>query len=752
MNRTPVNLLVQGKAQFTGDLPLPAGTLHAAVSTSPHAHATFSRIDTSAALREPGVVAVLTARDIPGINDIGNLFHDEPLLAHGRVECVGHPYALVFADTADAAWRGAQQVSADWQLLPAVFEARAAFAAGSLIQPPRTFALGDVDAVWSACHTIVSGQVEIGSAEHVYLETQCALAIPRDDGGLKVHSATQSPSVVQKAVAHISGLPMHRVEIEVARLGGGFGGKEDQATLWACLASLAALKLQKPVRIWPDRREDMRITGKRHPYSADYRLGLDADGKFLAYEAFLYQNAGCSADLSTAILERSLFHATNAYFIPNVRVTAASCRTHLPSNTAFRGFGAPQSIFVMECAIREAARQLQQPPEALQQRNLLQDGDTLPYGMSPQRAKALACWQALDTCFQPAAKRQQIASWNNANPRFRKGLSLIPVCFGIGFTATLLNQAEALVHVYTDGSVSVTTGAVDMGQGVNEKIRHIMAQTLGIPGERIHVESTSTLRVANVSPTAASTGADLNGEAARQACLTIRHGLNLVAAEILGGDPEAIVFSDGWISIANTEFSLSWETLVSEAYARRTSLSALAHYATPGLHFNHDTNTGHPFAYHVYGAAMVESTVDILRGTGTIDRVSVVHDCGRSLDEMTDRGQIEGAVVQGIGWMTSEDIRHDANGCLLTDTLAGYKIPDLHAAPLMDIVLLEDADNPPGVLNSKAVGEPPLVYGLGAYFALQDAMLSWRPDALAEYHTPMTPERIFTWLHPGKDA
>lgn len=739
--------LARGTAHFTGDMPLPAGTLHAMVATSPHAHARFTQIDTTAARAEDGVVTVLTAADISGINDIGNLFHDEPLLAGDTVHCVGQPYALVLADTADAAWRGAQKVSADWELLPAVFDAREAFARGDLIQPPRTFAMGDITAAWNNCHTIVSGTVDIGSAEHVYMETQCALCLPRDDGGLQVFSATQSPSVVQQAIARVTGLAMHHVEVQVQRLGGGFGGKEDQATLWACLAALAAQRMQTPVKIQLDRRDDMRITGKRHPYSADFRLGLDASGRFLAYEASLYQNAGATADLSTAILERSLFHATNAYFIPHVRVTAASCRTNLPSNTAFRGFGAPQAMLVIEAAIREAAKAMNLPAEALQEINLLDEGDTLPYGMTLQNVRARACWRELESQFAVQTRRQEIAAWNAGHSHQRKGLTLMPVCFGIGFTATLLNQAEALVHVYTDGSVSITTGAVEMGQGVHEKMRAVVAHTLGIPVARVHVESTSTLRVANLSPTAASTGADLNGAAARQACLTVQAGLRALAARELDCAEDAVRFADGKIMAEQSARTLDWEALVTEAYVQRIALSALAHYATPGLHFDRNTNQGTPFAYHVYGVAMVESTVDTLRGTARIDRVSVVHDVGHSIDEMTDRGQIEGAIVQGIGWMTSEEIRHDANGHLLTDTLASYKIPDIHAAPAMDIVLLDNAGNPPGLLNSKAVGEPPLVYGLGAYFSIRDAMNNWRPLAGSHYQTPLTPERIFMTLH-----
>ena len=738
-----LELLATGSARFSGDLPLPPGCLHALPAVSPHAHARFSRIETAAALAEPGVIAVFTAADIPGANQISNLAHDEPLLAAGEVHCVGQPFALVVADSADGAWRGSRLVTADWQPLPACFDARAAFAAGELIQPPRTFSLGDVDAAWAACATVVSGEVDIGSAEHVYLETQCALALPRDDGGVSVHSATQSPSSTQKAVAAILGLAMHLVEIEVERLGGGFGGKEEQATLWACLAALAAKSLGRPVRAWPERRDDMAITGKRHPYQADFRIGLDDAGRFVAYEARLLQNAGWCADLSTAILERSLFHATNAYFIPNVRVTAASCRTNLPSNTAFRGFGAPQGIFVIEAAIRAAARELGVPAEVLQAKNLLSEGDAFPYGMRIAGACVGDCWQALAPAI--TARRAEFARWNAGKPRRRKGLAVVPVCFGISFTATLLNQAEALVHVYVDGSVVVSTGAVDMGQGVYGKIQRVVALTLGIPEALVRIAGTSTLRVANVSPTAASTGADLNGAAAREACLVIAGGLRRVAGELLDCPPGSIGFSDG--VVAGGEKTLGWRELVAAAYARRVCLSALAHYATPGLFFDRERNQGQPFAYHVQGVALVEASVDVLLGSGRVDRVEVVHDIGRSLDRVADLGQIEGALVQGIGWMTCEEIVRDDAGRLLSDSLATYKIPDLDSAPEIDIRLREGEGGPGAVLNSKAVGEPPLVYGLGAYFALQEAIASWRPEAAAVFRTPLSSERIFMLLH-----
>jgi xanthine dehydrogenase large subunit len=721
------DLHVRAATRFTGDLPLPERALHAMVAVSPHAHASFTRLDTSAAAAMPGVRAVLTAADIPGENQIGNIALDEALLADGEVECVGQPVALVLADSADQAWRAAQRVTADWTVLPALLDARAAFEAGQLLRPPRTFASGDVDATWARCATVVSGRVDLGAQEHAYLETQVALAVPAEDGGVLVHSSTQSVSVVQRAVARVTGLPMHLVEVQVARLGGGFGGKEEQATLWAALAALGCRVTGRPVRIAPDRRDDMRITGKRHPYSADYRLGLDATGRFLAYEVRMLQDSGCTTDLSPAIGERSLFHACNAYAIPNVRVTLAMCRTNLPSNTAFRGFGAPQAIAVVEAAIRTAARALGVDPMRLQEANLVDEGDVTHYGMGLANVRARRCWDELVARHDPEGLIAAAAQFNATHRWQRRGVAVVPVCFGIAFTARLLNQAEALVHVYADGTVSVTTGAVEMGQGVAAKITAAVAGELGIPAELVHVEPTTTSRVANVSPTAASTGADLNGAAAIQACRVIRAGLDKV-------DPDG---------------ELPWVERVARTYTERIGLSALAHYATPGLDFDPAAQRGRPFAYHVYGAAVVQCTVDVLRGTASIDRVSVVHDIGRSIDHVVDRGQVEGAVAQGVGWLTSEEVRHDGAGRLLTDSLATYKVPDLGSAPEVDVTLLED--DSPGLLGSKAVGEPPLVYGIGALFAIRAALESARADLPRDVVAPMTPERIFTLLHGPLD-
>lgn len=732
MSNADTVLLARGEARFVGDIVPPLDTLHVALVVSEQAHARLAWLDVSAALACPGVVAVFTAADIPGQNQIGNIIPDEVLLAEGEVHYVGQAIALIVAESAAAARAARNSVAVAYEPLPAVFDARAAYAQGELIQPPRTFALGEVDAAWQYCATVVQGRADSGAQEHAYLETQVALAVPREQGGIKLWSATQSPSGVQRAAAGVLGWPMHAVQVEVPRLGGGFGGKEEQGALWACLAALAAAKLGRAVRLELEREEDMRWTGKRHPYSADFKLGLDADGRFLAYEVRFFQNAGATADLSTAILERTLFHATHSYYIPNVRATAASCRTHLPPNTAFRGFGAPQAAFVMECAIDLAARRLGVDAAMLQARNLLQDGDVFPYGMAVEQCRARRCWDEAVQRYDVAGLREQVRRFNAAQRWLKQGLALMPVCFGISFTNTALNQAQALVHVYGDGSVGVSCSAVEMGQGVRQKMRALAARTLGIPETQVRVENTDTTRTANMPPTAASTGADLNGQAVRLACLHILERLP---------DWSPAAGPEGEQRLAH------WQACVSDAWARRVNLSAQAHYATPGIGFDRTREQGRPFAYHVYGMAVVLAEVDGLRGTYRFARVGIVHDGGVSLAPLIDLGQVEGGVVQGLGWMALEEIRYDAHGRLLTDNLGRYKIPDIHFAPPIDVHFLDPADNPPGLLHSKAVGEPPFLYGIGGYFALLDALRAFRPEADWPYEAPWTTEKVFMALH-----
>jgi len=739
----------RGEARFVDDLPEPAAMLHAVAVPSPVAHGHHLVIDADAACGTDGVIAVLTADDIPGENQIGGIIQDEELLADGEVHFVGQPVALVVAETLAQARCGVAAVQVEVEPLPAIFDPREAHALGQLITASRTLECGDVGAEWSRCSHVVEGRVDSGGQEHVYFETQSALAIPQENDRIQLFSATQAPTAVQRITARVLGLSMNAVEVDVVRVGGAFGGKEDQATPWAVLAALAARHTGRPVKVVLSREEDMAVTGKRHPYSSDYRIGLDTDGRILAYEVTYYQNAGAAADLSPAILERSLFHATNSYFVPNARVTGHSCRTNLPPFTAFRGFGAPQAMFVMESAITRAAEEMGVDRVEIQRANLLEEGDTFPYGMAIERSQARRSFLEVEDRYEVAATRDTIEAFNRDSTLVKKGMAMMPVCFGISFTSTFLNQASALVHVYTDGSVGVSTAAVEMGQGVNAKIAGIAAITLGIPDHRIHIESTNTTRVANTSPTAASSGADMNGRAAELACRAILGRLAAVAADRLETTPSRITVEGGVVHVDDSPTELGWDALVWLAYFNRISLSAQAHYATPGIHYDRESEQGEPFAYHVFGTASVEVTVDCLRGVYTVDRVRIVHDAGRSLNPLVDLGQVEGGLMQGIGWMTSEELLF-AEGHITSGNLTNYKIPDIMATPVIESVFLEDADNPKAVLASKAIGEPPLMYGLGAYFAILDAMQAFRPDLPAFFTAPMTPERVLMALYASK--
>ena len=738
----------RGASVFLDDMPLPEGTLHAAVLGSPVAHGRLVRLDATAALERPGVHAVLTAADVPAENSLGPILQDETLFVESDLRFHGHPVALVVAESLDEARLARADIRLEVEEREAVLEPREAAAAGELLVPSRTIECGDIDAAFSNAATIVEGSTESGGQEHLYLETQGALAIPEEKGRVRIIAGTQSPANVQRMVARILGVPMNAVEIEVRRLGGAFGGKEDQATHWAAMAAVAALRLGRAVKLVLPRGDDMRMTGKRHPYQADYRLGLDANGKIVAYDVTFFQNGGAAADLSPAVLERTLLHATNAYAVPNARITGYSCRTNLPPFTAFRGFGGPQAMFVMESALTRAAEATGIPASELQRRNLLEDGDVFPYGQTVVRGQATRSFDEAADRYDLAGIRERAREFNESNRLKKRGVSVMPVCFGISFTKTFLNQAAALVHVYNDGSVSVTTGAVEMGQGVNKKILAIAAHSLGIPPARVSIEATTTSRVANTSPTAASAAADLNGGATRKACLDILERLRAVAARELGADADSVTVRDGIVLRDGKPTELDWNALVTAAFLSRTNLSAHAHYATPGLSYDPTKERGEPFAYHVFGAAITEATVDCLRGTYTLDAVHVVHDGGRSLDPLVDLGQVEGGLVQGIGWMTMEEVVFDQEGRLRTDTLSTYKVPDIRFAPArIETHFLEDADNPDAVLQSKGIGEPPLMYGIGAYFAIQEAIAAYRPDRDREYTAPLTPERVLMQLH-----
>lgn len=765
-------LHVRGESKYIDDQQLPAGTLFAAVVPSPLARGRISSIDISKAMTLPDVVGIYTARDIPGENQIGGIFPDEALLPEEHLHYIGQPVAVTAARTQRAARRAAAAVLMVTEEEPPVLDPREAARRGEIIGTPRVFTRGNIDTAWDECGIIVEGRVETGGQEHLYLETQGCIAVPREDGGMKIISSTQGPALVQKMVSRILGIEMHRTEVEVPRLGGAFGGKEEQATVWACLAALASRKSGRPVKLVLNRRDDLRMTGKRHPYSCDYRLGLSRDGKLLAYEVTFYQNAGAHADLSSAVLERSMFHAAGSYFIPHFKATGYSCRTNLPPNTAFRGFGGPQAMFVLEAAIFRAAEELKVHPSVIQEKNLLKDGDTFHYGMGVKGCTAGRCFSEAAEGYGLEGWIESVEAFNRDHRDRKKGLAVMPVCFGISFTNATLNQAGALVHVYGDGSVAVSTGAVEMGQGVKRKILQTAARVLSIEEEEasrgmIRVEYTNTTRTANTSPTAASTGSDLNGKATEQACTIIRDRLLTFAAPLVDAETiESLDLREGKLLKDGTETGITWQDLVSKAYLARIDLSAHGFYATPGIRFDKETETGEPFAYHAYGTGIVEATIDCIRGTYRFDRVAVLHDAGKVLNYDIDRGQSEGGIVQGLGWLTVEELVYSDTGRLMADTMSNCKIPDIYFVPdVMDIRFLERSPNPMGVFNSKAIGEPPFMYGIAGYFAVLAAARAAGPavprhadggDAngsgaevpLSLIRAPMTPERLLYLLEP----
>ncbi|HZV70581.1 MAG TPA: molybdopterin cofactor-binding domain-containing protein [Saprospiraceae bacterium] len=740
---------VRGESVYLDDIPIIHNTLFACVFDSPVAHGVIRSIDLSEAEKIPGVVRILLAKDIPGENQIGGIVPDEPLLADHHVHFQGMPIALVIAESEEIAHDAAKKIKVVIDPLEIITDPRIAFQKNELIIPPKKFKLGDTDIAFKDCAHVFSGRADVNGQEHLYIETQGAYSVPMEGGGIKIYSSTQGPTAVQRTVARVTGLAMHRVEVEVGRLGGGFGGKEDQANPWAALCALGTLYTGRPVKYSLHRLEDMRMTGKRHPYSADYKIGLDKDLNIIAYEAVFYQNAGAAADLSPAVLERTLFHCTNSYYIPHVTATAYSCRTHLPPNTAFRGFGGPQGMFVIESAITHAAEKLNVSRSVIQRKNLINPGEEFPYGQKAE-SEAVTTWVQADDQFGLEKIMKDAHDFNAKHADMKRGVAMMPVCFGISFTKTLMNQARALVHVYTDGSVAVSTGAVEMGQGVNTKMLQVVARAFSLSPDKIKVHTTNTLRIANTSPSAASSTADLNGKATLMACEAILDRLKIVAAEELElqSNPDDLKIENGFVFYKNEPTKLDWKTLVNAAFVKRVSLSEHAHYATPGIYFDWATAKGHPFAYHVYGTVIIQVTLDCLRGIYEVDFVKGVHDYGKSMNTLIDLGQIEGGIVQGIGWMTMEEIVYDEKGKLHSNALSNYKIPDIHSVPhAIDIQPLSTNRESLAVFSSKAVGEPPLMYGIGAYFAIRDAVRAFNASASPRYDAPFTHEKVLLSLH-----
>ena len=739
---------LRGESLYIDDLNTQQGTLYGLVFDAPIAHAKILDLDIAKAEALAGVIKIFTHKDVPGQNQIGGIIPDEPLLAETDIHFWGQPIAFIVAESEAIAKKARALITIKMEALPVITTATEAFKKGQFVCAPRTFNLGNTTDAFKNCDYVIEDFTFSNGQEHLYLETQGAYAECQENGKIKVTSSTQGPTQVQKAIAKVLGVGMHQIEVDVIRLGGGFGGKEDQATAWAAMAALAANHLHKPVKFVLNRHDDLRMTGKRHPYESTFKIGLNKDLKIQAFEATYLQNSGAAADLSPAIAERTLFHATNAYNIKNVHTTVHSCKTNLPPNTAFRGFGGPQGMFVIESAIAKAAEKLNIPAYKIQEANLLQENDEFSYGQIATQVEAQNTWQTAIKDFDFEDDVKAIQKFNTKNTELKKGISVMPICFGISFTNTPMNHARALVHIYQDGSIGFSTGAVEMGQGVNTKLKQIVVQTLGLSSDKIIVETTNTTRVANTSPSAASATADLNGKALQFACDSLKERLLNVASEELQLDKKNLTIKNASVYNQQKSTYLTWESLVQMAFLKRVNLSEQAHYATPEIHFDKTKEKGHPFAYHVYGTAISTATVDCIRGTYDIDSVKIIHDFGKSMNLDIDMGQIEGALAQGIGWMTMEEIAYDKNGRLLSNALSTYKVPDVFAMPeIVEVKALESAGHEMAILKSKAVGEPPLMYGIGTYFAIQNAIKAFNKNHSLKFDAPMTPEKVLKNLY-----
>jgi xanthine dehydrogenase large subunit len=741
---------VTGAAIYTDDIPEPPGTLHIYLAMSERAHAAITRLDVAAVRRAPGVACVLTARDVPGVNDVSPFAGDDPMFAETQVEYYGQSLFAVAAESLAQARAAARLAIVEYEDRPAIVTIEDAMAAGSFLEPPYTMARGDAAVAIASAPHVVEGRIEIGGQEHFYLEGQVALAIPGEDEDMTVHSSTQHPSEIQHKVAHVLGAPSHAVTVEVRRMGGAFGGKESQGNLPACVAALVAKVTRRPAKCCYDRDDDMMITGKRHDFRIDYRAGFDDAGRILGIEFEQAARCGMSMDLSSAICDRAMFHADNAYYLPAVRITSWRCKTHTQSNTAFRGFGGPQGMLGIERVIDAIAHRLGRDPLEVRRANFYDHHDIAvpkPRGLTPYFQSVDDCVindivGALEQSSDYHRRRAEIRAWNAGSPILKRGIALTPVKFGISFTKTMLNQAGALVHVYSDGSIALNHGGTEMGQGLFTKVAQVVAEEFQVDVARVKITATSTGKVPNTSATAASSGSDMNGMAAREAAITIKTRLAGFLAERHQADVSEVEFLPGRIRVKGHE--LSFDAAVNEADCARVPLSATGFYATPKIHWDRAAAKGRPFFYFAYGAAVSEVALDTLTGENRILRTDILHDVGRSLNPAIDLGQIEGGFVQGAGWLTMEELVWDEQGRLRTHAPSTYKIPACSDRPLdLRIRLWEHPNREETIYRSKAVGEPPLMLGISVFLALSDAVAS-----VADYRVypaldaPATPERL----------
>jgi xanthine dehydrogenase large subunit len=736
---------VTGQALYIDDMPEPTGTLHAALVLSPIAHGRLKKVEVPSS---PGVVAVLGPNGIPGKNDVAPVGSDEPLFATDRVFYAGQPLALVVGTTLDAARHAADRAVIEIDAEPAILDIEAALAAKAYVQAPQTVLRGDPDsAMRSAPHTL-SAEFTVGGQEHFYLEGQVAFALPGEDGDIVVHTSTQHPTEVQHICARLLGCDFNRVTAVVRRLGGGFGGKESNASWVAGAAALAAQHTGRPVKLRLPREIDMVSTGKRHPFLYRYTVGFDGDGRVLVLDAMLAADAGWSLDLTPGVVGRALTHTDNAYWIPHFRAIGYACRTHKQSNTAFRGFGGPQGVVVMEDALDRIAHHLGRDPAEVRSLNFYNEaGDETPYGQKVEGNLLPRVWAEVKREADWARRRAEVDAFNKTSPVLKRGLGLFPLKFGISFNIPHMNQAGALVHVYTDGSIRLNHGGTEMGQGLFIKVAQVVAEVFKVDIDRIRPSATSTAEVPNTSPTAASTGSDLNGWAAYAAANTIKQRMIAFAAEHFGTAESEIEFADNTVRIAKPGSNqvVSFNELAKLCYLGRVSLSSTGYYKTPKIHWDGATMKGRPFFYFSYGAAAAEVAIDTLTGESRVLRADLVQDCGASLNPAIDLGQIEGAFVQGQGWFTCEELWWDKEGRLRTVGPSTYKIPGSRDVPaVFNVRMLDNAPNTEAtIFRSKAVGEPPLMLATAVWTALKDAVAATGKGGTAvRLDAPATPERI----------
>jgi xanthine dehydrogenase large subunit len=738
-------LHVSGRAQYCDDIALPANTLHGAFGLSPIAHGRIRELDVSAVLASPGVANIALPADIPGENNYGGAVHDDPIFAEHLVQYAGQPLFAVAADSVRAARKAARCAKLDLTALPALLDIRAALAAGSYVLPSQTMRRGDPRAQLQLAAHRRRGTIVIGGQDHFYLEGHIAAAVPQEDGGMLVHSSTQHPTEVQSVVAHALATRAHRIVVQCRRMGGGFGGKESQAGLIAAAAAVLAHKTGRPVKLRLDRDADMLMTGKRHDFIADYEVGFDDEGRLRALSIMLASRCGYSADLSGPVNDRAMFHLDNAYYLEHVEITSHRCKTHTVSNTAFRGFGAPQAMMVIEAILDDVARLLGRDPLDVRRINLYgtQERNLTHYGQLVEGNVLPVILDRLERSSDYRRRRADVTRWNSAQPVIKRGLALTPVKFGISFTSTMFNQAGALLQVYTDGTVLLNHGGTEMGQGLHVKVAQVVATELGLPLSAIRISATDTSKVPNTSATAASSGSDLNGKAAQTAALAIRQRLAELAGAMHGAAPQDVSFAEGHVQVGARR--LPFADLARAAHEARIPLTATGFYRTPKIHWNKQTQVGRPFYYFAFGAAVAEVAVDTLTGETQLLRVDILHDVGTSLNPAIDLGQIEGGFLQGVGWLTSEELYWDGAGELRTHAPSTYKIPtarDWPAAARVD--LLPAAPNPEDVIfRSKAVGEPPLMLALSVFHAIRDACAACGPaGCVPDLPAPATPEAV----------